>query len=163
MVTKRQKEVLKWILLILEKNKIPYQITGGLAVKICGSKRKLIDIDIAIPKRYFKKLFFLTKEYVEYGPNKIKGKLWKAYYMKIKYKGQTIEIDSFNTRIFDKKEKRWRRISYNSKNFRIKDFLGLKVKVIPKKILIRYKKILSRKVDFQDIKEISSGSELDLT
>ena len=118
MVTKKQEDALKWILSILDKNKIPYQITGGLAAKIYGSKRKLIDIDIAIPKKYFQKLFSLTKEYVEYGPKEIKGKLWQAYYMKLKYKGQIIEIDSFGTKIFDKKEKKWKGIGYNSKNFK---------------------------------------------
>ena len=156
MVTKKQEEALKWILSILEKNKIPYQITGGLAAKIYGSKRKLIDIDIAIPKKYFQKLFSLANEYVEYGPNEVKGKLWQAYYMKLKHKGQIIEIDGFGTKIFDKKEKKWKKIGYSSKNFEIKKFLGFKCKVIPKKTLIRYKKILSRKVDLQDIKEISS-------
>jgi hypothetical protein len=156
MTNKKQQEALKWILTFLEKHRIPYQITGGLAAKIYGSKRKLIDIDIAIPKKYFQKLFFLTKEYVEYGPSEVKGKLWQAYYMKINYKGQIIEIDNFNTKIFDKKEKKWKRIGYSSKKSEIKKFLGLKIKVIPKKTLLKYKKILHRKVDLEDMKDISS-------
>ena len=96
----------------------------------------------------------MTKKYVKYGPREIKGKLWQAYYMKIEYEGQIIEIDNFGTKIFDKKEKRWKRIGYNSKKFELKRFLGIRCKVIPKKSLVRYKKILSRKIDLEDLKNI---------
>ena len=42
-----------WIIRILKKHRVPYQVTGGLAAKIYGAKRKLNDIDIDISKKDF--------------------------------------------------------------------------------------------------------------
>lgn len=50
-MTKNTKEALKWMVSILRKYKIPFQISGGLAAKIYGSDRKLADIDI-LEKRF---------------------------------------------------------------------------------------------------------------
>lgn len=44
------KEALAWITNILKKYSIPFQITGGLAAILYGSKRPLEDIDIDIPE-----------------------------------------------------------------------------------------------------------------
>ena len=50
-MNKHAPEALKWIVNILKTNKVPFRISGGLAVKIYGSKRDLDDIDIDIPDK----------------------------------------------------------------------------------------------------------------
>jgi hypothetical protein len=49
----KTKNALKWIIGILNKHKIEYQISGGLAGRMFGSNRELHDIDRDISERYF--------------------------------------------------------------------------------------------------------------
>lgn len=60
---------LRWIVEILNKNKINYQISGGFAGKIFGSKRELHDIDIDISKKDFRKILPEISSYITYGPD----------------------------------------------------------------------------------------------
>lgn len=41
---------LRWVVSILKKQRIPFQISGGLAAHIYGSKRPLNDIDLDVPE-----------------------------------------------------------------------------------------------------------------
>ena len=59
---------LGWIIEILNRHKIEYQISGGLAGKIFGSERELHDIDIDISKKYFNKILPDISDYIIYGP-----------------------------------------------------------------------------------------------
>ena len=50
---KDPKAALHWIVAILNRHRVPFQITGGLAAKAYGSDRDLVDIDIDIPEEAF--------------------------------------------------------------------------------------------------------------
>src|SRR5690348_12670369 len=50
---KDTKSALHWIVNILKKLNINFQIAGGLAANIYGADRPLHDIDIDIPEEYF--------------------------------------------------------------------------------------------------------------
>jgi hypothetical protein len=92
----------------LRKNKIPFEITGGFASRIYGSKRPLADIDIDISDKNISKIQKLTKKYIIYGPRRYKDKNFDLLLMTLKYKGQKIDISGKDyERIYNKKKKKW--------------------------------------------------------
>lgn len=66
--TTNAKKAFRWIVNILKKQKIPFQITGGLAAQVYGSKRRLNDIDIEIPENRFNDILPDVKKYIDFGP-----------------------------------------------------------------------------------------------
>ena len=53
---KSYKKTLKWIVGILKKRKIRFNVLGGLAAYAYGSKRMLVDIDFAMKNKDFMNL-----------------------------------------------------------------------------------------------------------
>jgi len=151
----QSKKALKWIVSLLKSNKIPFQITGGLAAKAYGAERKLFDIDIYVPEKHMDKVIKKTKNYIVLGPKHSKTKNWDLEYIKIIYAGQRIEIGSpEKTKMFDKEKGRWIRDKVNFSKPEVKEVFGLKVPVIPKKQLISRKVKLGRKVDKIDLRQM---------
>lgn len=150
------KEAFRWIVKILRKHKIPFQVSGGFAAIIYGSCRLLADIDIEIPDRKFKALLPDVKKYIIYGPKRYTDKNFDLTLVTLKYKGQKIDISGCEKdKIFDRKNKKWvASKTYLSKVERKKIF-GLIVPVIYKKDLINYKTKIARRVDLRDVKSIS--------
>ena len=139
-----------------QRNRIPFQITGGLAAKAYGAKRKLFDIDIYVPDKYMDKVVKKTKKYIVLGPKHSKTKNWDLEYIKIIYAGQRIEIGSpEKTKMFDKEKGKWIRDRINFSKPEVKEMFGLKIPVIPKKQLISRKIKLGRKVDKIDLRQMS--------
>jgi len=61
---KSYEKTLKWIVEILEKRKIRFNVLGGLAAYAYGSKRMLIDIDLAMKNEDYQKILQDIKDYV---------------------------------------------------------------------------------------------------
>jgi gas vesicle protein len=149
---KDTKEALEWIVDILRKNKIPFEITGGLASRIYGSKRLLADIDIEVSDNSIPKIKQLTQKYIIYGPRQYRDKNFDLPLMTLKYKGQNIDICGKDSeKIFDKTAGKWIKEKTNLSNVKIKKVGDLIVPVVPVKDLISYKQELGRKVDKEDI------------
>lgn len=149
------KKALKWIVNIFKRNRIPFQITGGLAAKAYGAKRKLFDIDIYVPEKYMERVIDKTRKYIVLGPKHSKTKNWDLEYIKIIYAGQRIEIGSpEKTKMFDKERGKWIKENINFFKPETKEVFGLKVPIIPKKQLIFRKAKLGRKVDKIDLKQM---------
>lgn len=154
------KKALRWIIHLLEKNKIQYQIVGGLAAKAYGATRELADIDLYVLGRDFQKACLLANDFLIWGPEVWKSKEWDCQFVKIMYQEQKIEIgNSDKTKRYDNEEKKWikERIDYNKYNR--KEILGVKCRVIPKAKLIEYKRKLNREVDSIDIEQMKRRSE----
>ncbi len=152
---KHTKGALMWIVSILNKHKVKFQITGGLAAELYGSRRSLADIDIDIHERNFSDILSSVKKYIIFGPAKYHDKHWNLLLMTLKYKGQLIDICGLeHTKIFDHKKKKWILLKSNLSKTKIKIFHGIKVPVELESELITYKKELSRRVDLIDIKQM---------
>ena len=153
---KSTKQALYWIVDILKKRRVPFQISGGLAARIYGATRGLADIDIDIREKNFKKLLPKVKNYIIFGPRRYKNKNWDAYLMTLCYCGQKIDICGANeAKIFDKNRRIWTSYRTDFSISESKNVFGIKVSVISKKDLVNYKRKLRRRVDLLDLKQIN--------
>ncbi|OGH86850.1 MAG: hypothetical protein A2469_04010 [Candidatus Magasanikbacteria bacterium RIFOXYC2_FULL_40_16] len=152
---KKTKQALDWIVKIIRKEKIPFQICGGFAANIYGSTRPLADIDICVPNE---KVFVIQKnvgKHIIYGPKRYKDKEFDLLLMTLKYKGQEIDICGADSmKLFNKKTKKWAPDKTNFNKSVKKKVHGLFIPVIPIKELIAYKQKISRRVDIQDVKSL---------
>ena len=149
------KKTLKWIVGILEKRKIRFNVLGGLAAYAYGSRRMLVDIDLAMRNEDFKKILPDVKDYIVEAPHFSKSENWECYYMEIEKDGITIEIGGDKgCRFLDSKTGSWQKLGDGLSKPVIKKVFGLSLPVISKKELIAYKKKLMRDVDIIDLKNL---------
>lgn len=145
-----------WIVGLLRKHRIPFQITGGLAARAYGSKRPLADIDMDVHEKDIPRIAALAHEYIVYGPKPFKNKNWDLVLMTIKYRGQEIDIGGAQkTRIFDHRAKQWVGIATDMHQAKLRYLYGLRVPVVSKEELIAYKSLLGRNVDKEDVRQLS--------
>lgn len=157
MTEKNTEEAFKWIVGLLHKHSIPFQIAGGFAARLYGSERELADIDIRISDNRFDELYSDVKEYIVFGPAQYLDDEWDLKLMTLKFKGQEIDIaGEDNIKIFDKASKNWISFSRDLSISENKEVYGLTVAVIPKEALIAYKKKLTREVDLADLKALEA-------
>ena len=150
-----EKQAFHWIVTILRKNKIPFRVTGGLAVNSYGVKRKLFDIDLDVPDSALQKLMPFFKKFKVTGPTHYKDKEWDVNYLSIDYHGQDVDLIGSNSqKIFNKNTRKWENFKINLSSPKKKIF-GLIMSVIPKNELIQYKEKIRRDVDLQDVKALT--------
>ncbi len=140
--------------LYFDNKNIPYQISGGFAAKLHGSKRELADIDIEIGNDDFEKIIPEIKNYLIYGPESFKDQNWDLKLATLKYKEQLIDICG-EANIFDQNTKKWVKDTIDFSHAVDFEIYGIKIKVTSKADLIAYKSKLQREVDKQDIEAIS--------
>jgi hypothetical protein len=151
------KEVFDWIVGILKKLNIAYHVSGGLAAVAYGSKRPLYDIDIDIPDEDFEKLAHEVRPYLTFGPGNFVDPLWDLTMMTIRYKDVDIDITGVSTgKIFDKNQNIWVPYQSDLKNTEHRELLGSIQPIILKEALIKYKRILGRPTDLEDINAIQT-------
>lgn len=148
------KEALRWIVKILRKRHVSFQISGGLAAQLHGSSRPLVDIDIDIPQKKFDAILPDVKACLIFGPQRFKDKQWDLFLMTLNYKGQRIDIGSAEAKIYNAMTKKWESNSINFKRSQRKKLYGLLVPIMRKEDLIKFKKMLDRPVDRKDLIEL---------
>jgi hypothetical protein len=152
---KNTENAFKWIIGLLQKNKIPYQLSGGFAARIYGSNRPLYDIDIEIPDKYFDKLLPYVKDYLVYGPQRYLDETFDLLLMTLKYQGQKIDISGCETdRLFNYQTKQWEFCDTKINDVVEKELYGLTVPVIKLQDLVTYKEKIRRPTDLEDVKVI---------
>ena len=149
----------KWIIEILGRLDIPYQISGGLAAQVYGSKRPLADIDIDISEDDFPKIKPEVAEYIIFGPSRYQQEGFDIDLMTLDYEGQEIDLAGLGTgRLYDSTKEVWVSDDVDLSKAERREIFGVKVPVINKEMLIDYKRQLGRDVDLEDIKQIADGN-----
>jgi predicted nucleic-acid-binding Zn-ribbon protein len=143
---------LKWIVSILQKHNIPFQIGGGFAARMYGVERELADIDIAIPTDRLDELLLEVKDYITHDLRHYLDEKWDCIGMTINYGGQEIDfVGAQGKKIFDEINKKWIILENDFSNNEYKEIYGLTIPLMPKEKLITYKSILKRDVDLLDL------------
>ena len=145
----------RWIVDILKKHDVPFQISGGLAAKIYGSKRPLNDIDIDIPESRFRDISKEVEEYAVFGPKRFVDDNWDLMLMTLNYGGQEIDIGGDGARVRDAETGEWREVRTDFSDSESHEVYGVAAPVIKRSNLIRYKRLLGRAVDIDDVGAIT--------
>ena len=146
---------LGWIISLMEAHSIEYQVVGGLAAKVYGATRELVDIDLYVSGNDFKRACLLASEFITWGPAQYKDDDWDIEFTKISYMGQKIEIGkSEPAKRYDREISAWvdENIDYN--DYVLGQYFGVTFKTIPKDKLIAYKRKLNREVDILDLQQM---------
>jgi len=145
-------DALKWIVSILRKYNITFQISGGFAANIYGAKRPINDIDIDVPEDVMELLLPDIEPYITFGPARYKDKKWDLKLITLNYKGQEIDIGgAFEAKIFDGQNKVWVHCPAKFETAQIHTIYGVEVPVVRPQDLIEYKKLLDGEHQKTDI------------
>lgn len=155
MIEEKTKRALKWILDVLNRYNIPYQISGGFSARLYGSPRPLNDIDIDIPEESFDLILNDVKPYLIYGPKQYTDGKWDNLLMTLKYFDQEIDISgAYKMRISTLNRDAWYYLDNDLSNVNEIYFNGMTLKVIPPEKLLRYKKELDGDHQLVDIRAV---------
>ncbi len=154
-MVRRTKEAFLWITKILGQHNVSYQVSGGMAARIYGSRRKLADIDIDMNQAQYKKIMREIRPYIVFGPKIYKDKNWRLELITLRYKNQFIDLGGIqHAKIFNSQKKKWLALPSHLARTHLKKVYGIEIPVEDKKELLSEKKELGRKVDKMDVKSI---------
>ena len=152
---KNTEGALRWIVEILKKHNIPFQIGGGFAAHVYGSNREIADIDVAIPEEEFNTIFPEIKEYITFGPEHYVDGDWDLQLMTVLYQGQEIDFaGAYQKKFFNHTKQEWTEFPSDFSTSEYREIYGMKIPLMAKEKLIGYKKMLSREVDIEDLKTL---------
>ncbi len=152
---KDTREALKWIVNILNKHQVSFQIRGGFAAKVYGSKRPLSDIDFRIDKGGIDKILPDVKNYVTHQPGEYKDEKWDIYGMTLSYEGQEIDMCE-RVKIFNDNTQAWEDLKVDLSKSVIKEVYGIKIPIAVPEELIAYKHLLNGAHQVEDIQAIQN-------
>lgn len=151
----RHKEAAHWITGLLRHKKIPFLICGGLAAKGYGSARDLNDIDLFVPAEHFQTVVQAGQVYISKPAAHHQEECWDVTYVQFKYEGVKVEVGSADDpRIFDSINQTWIPLDIDFSRYTNVNLLGIELPLMLKVDLIRYKSVLLRPVDIEDIQAI---------
>ena len=138
----------------IRKENIPFVISGGLAARYYGAKRKLADIDIEVSNSDIPLIASKVNQYIIFGPKRYVDNNWDLELLTLKYKGQEIDIADKDSKLFNKHSNKWESSKFNNEEYTQGVILGRKVQIESIEELINYKMKLMRKCDIKDLNEL---------
>ena len=156
------RQTLEWIISLLKRYEIPYQICGGTAARAYGATRPLVDIDIYASLQnssHFQAFMDEIQPYVIRAWAPHLSASWDILYLALNYQGMQIEIaeSTTNPRFYNHRDGRWedQPIDFAASTFL--SLYGVEVALMPKDELIAYKAMLDREVDHLDLEQIAAA------
>ncbi|EWH00208.1 hypothetical protein [Halomonas sp. BC04] len=148
----------QWITGLLRERNIPFLICGGLAAKGYGSERELNDIDLFVPGTHFWSVVMAGQEHISKAATHYREEGWDLTYVQFIHEGVKVEVGNADgPRIFDVGNQSWVPLNIDFSRYKSVNLLGLELPLMLKDDLVRYKSVLSRPVDIEDIRAISSS------
>jgi hypothetical protein len=156
-------QALGWIVSLLNRYGIPYQICGGTAAKAYGATRPLIDIDMYASLQdspHFQAFMDEIQPYITREWRPYQSASWDVLYLALDYQGMQIEIaeSTTNPRFYNHRDGRWEDQLIDFAASRHIDLYGVAVAIMPKDELLAYKAMLDREVDHLDIEQMTAVS-----
>ncbi|MEX2272678.1 MAG: hypothetical protein WD690_14490 [Vicinamibacterales bacterium] len=149
-------EALGWIVDVLRRADVPFQVVGGLAARAYGARRPLVDLDFYVPTSRLDDVADVTAAYATRRPSHHRDECWDLTFMKLEYEGRPIELGGADrARYFDRHAGLWREAGIRFDASVEMTIFGIRVPVMPLDQLIEYKQRLDRDVDRQDVAEIA--------
>ena len=149
-------QALGWIVGVLRRADVPFQVVGGLAARAYGATRPLVDLDFYVPSSRLDDVAEKTAAYVTRLPSRHRDENWDLTFMKLEYEGRPIELGGADgARYFDRQAGQWREAGIRFDASVEMTIFGIRVPVMPLDQLVEYKQRLDRDVDRQDVAEIA--------
>jgi hypothetical protein len=141
----------------LDREMIPYQLTGGMAAAFYGSGRSVFDIDFDVPDWALNVIAARFRDNLLVGPEHHSDEFWRLELVTLSFADLTVDFSGTETtEVFDRHQKAWRKIFIDLSVSSFISYNGFDIKVIPIDDLIFYKNCLGREVDLLDIQALRS-------
>lgn len=152
-------EALRWIDDILKKHNISYQVTGGLAAKVYGSLRPLVDIDIDVSNNDIAIILPEIEPYLIFGPERYQDEMWDILLLTLDYHGQLIDISGADDgKVYNLLQNDWEACVVNLSAREFTMIENISVPVINKFDLVQYKSKIRRPVDLEDLEFLNKNT-----
>ena len=151
---------LEWLVALLRRHDVPYQIVGGLAAQAYGAERPLVDIDLYVPMELLQSAMAELSPYLIRNSRPTQSAFWKLTYLALDYHGVPIQIADSATdpRFYNRKDQRWEPQTIDYAASQRVTLYGVEVDVMPREELLRYKALLDREVDRADIQALAPAT-----
>jgi hypothetical protein len=151
-------QALGWIVGVLDRCQVPYQLVGGLAAQAYGARRPLMDIDLYAPLDQAPTALAELKPYLIREPLPHRSAAWDLVYLALEYAAVLIEIGDSTTdpRYYNVLDQRWEPQAIDYAASQRLTLYGVAVAVMPRAELLRYKAQLDREVDHLDLAQMNA-------
>jgi hypothetical protein len=153
----RLEEAFHWIVGILRKHDMPFQLSGGMAAHVYGSGRPINDIDIEVPNARLAELVPDVREFLEEGPFHLVDERWDLDIMVLNYHGQILDMCGDKpVRICDARTGTWCDMPSDLSTARMMTVFGVEIPVVDPEKLADYKVMLAgdhQKIDVAAVQE----------
>ena len=147
---------LAWLVNLLDRHAVPYQIVGGLAAHAYGATRPVVDVDLYLPFDRGQPFLAEIQPFIVRLPLPHRSESWDLVYLALEVEDVYIEIgdSSTNPRFYNRIDGCWeeQRLVFDASV--TATLYGVEMKVMPREELMRYKRMLDREVDHLDLAEM---------